>query len=66
MHPCIVNKYLKSEMLYEISNANLDVLCNSLDFDKTSYMCILLLFNVCNNGIESDERLERSWVVDYG
>jgi hypothetical protein len=49
-----------------VLNANLDLLCNSLDLDKTSYMCVFLLFNVCNNGTESDERLEGSQVVDYG
>jgi hypothetical protein len=65
MHPRIVNNYLESEMLHEISNADLDVLCNSLDLDKTSYMCVLLLFNVCSNGTESNERLEGSRVVDY-
>jgi hypothetical protein len=61
-----VNNYLESERLHEISNADLDLLCNSLDLGKTSYMCVLLLFNVCSNGIESDERLEGSHVVDYG
>jgi hypothetical protein len=60
MHPHTVNKYLESEMLHEIANVDLDVLCNSLDLDKTSYMCVLLLFSVCSNGIESDERLEES------
>jgi hypothetical protein len=29
-------------------------------------MCVLLLFSVCSNGTESDERLEGSRVVDYG
>jgi hypothetical protein len=65
MHPRTVNKYLESEMLHEISNADLDVLCNSLDLEKTSYMCVLLLFSVCSNGTESDERLKGLWVVDY-
>ena len=66
MHPCTVNKYLESEVLYGIPNANLDVLCNSLDLDKTSYISVLLLFSVCSNGIKSNKRLEGSWVVDYG
>jgi hypothetical protein len=66
MHPRIVNNYLESERVHEISNADLDLLCNSLDLDKTSYMCVLLLFSVCSNGTESDERLEGSWPVDYG
>jgi hypothetical protein len=64
MHPRIVNNYLVIERLHEISNADLDLLCNSLDLDKTSYMCVLLLFSVCSNGTKSDKRLEGPWVVE--
>jgi hypothetical protein len=66
MHLCIVNNYLESVRLHEISNADLDLLCNSLDLDKTFYMCVLLIFSVCSNGTKIDERLEGSRVVDYG
>jgi hypothetical protein len=65
MHPCIVNNHLKSERLHEIPNADLDLLCNSLDLDKTSYMCVLFLFSICSNGTSTDKRLEGSRVMDY-
>jgi hypothetical protein len=50
-----VNNYLESERLHEISNADLDLLCNSLDLDKTFYMCVLLIFSVCSNGTKIDK-----------
>jgi hypothetical protein len=61
----IVKKYLKSEKLQEILNDNLDLLCNSLDLDMKAYMFILLIFCICNNGIQSDKRLEGSrwWIM---